>query len=57
MFSNNSQITEVKTIAKKIGVRYQNTDSADYVAFKCIAELLKRVEKLEKQLKRLSNDS
>ena len=53
MFPNASQTNEIRSIALQLKVR--TTDSAEYVAFKCIEALLKKIDKLEKEVKKLEN--
>lgn len=56
MFVPTTQQNQIKNIARKAGVRFNNTDSFELVVFKMTEKLLKRIEKLEKTVKDLDSD-
>ncbi len=57
MFLNQSQINEVKNLAKRLKIKPGSSDTIEYISFKCINNLLDRVEKLEKDFKKLKPDN
>jgi hypothetical protein len=57
MFLNQSQITEIKNLSKRLKIKPGSSDTLEYTAFKLINSLLERVEKLEKEFKKLKPDN
>lgn len=53
MFLNNSDSNKIKSIIRSLKIKAGDSDNPYRVIFNCVEELLKRIEKLEKQVKDL----
>lgn len=57
MFLTNSQNTEIKNIIRKAGVKFSTSENETFVLFKVIEHLSKRIDSLEKEIKKLKDTS
>jgi uncharacterized coiled-coil DUF342 family protein len=56
MFPSNSEINDIKNIARRVSSKTNINDNVYYVLFKTIDELNKKIEKLQKDLKDLNGE-